>query len=78
MVYLSGHSLGLQPKAAAQFVEEELADWRRLGVLGHHAAGRPWIDYHEALSAPLAELVGAAPGEVVAMNSLTVNLHLMM
>jgi kynureninase len=77
-VYLSGHSLGLQPKAAAQFVEEELADWRRLGVLGHHEAGRPWIDYHEALAGPLAELVGAAPGEVVAMNSLTVNLHLMM
>jgi kynureninase len=59
-------------------VEQELADWRRLGVRGHHAATRPWIGYHEALAAPLAELVGAAPGEVVAMNSLTVNLHLMM
>jgi kynureninase len=78
MVYLSGHSLGLQPKAAAQCVEQELADWRRLGVVGHHSAGRPWIAYHEALAAPLAELVGAAPREVVAMNSLTVNLHLMM
>jgi len=78
LVYLAGHSLGLQPKAAGDFVEEELADWRRLGVLGHHAARRPWIGYHEHLAAPLAELIGAADSEVVAMNSLTVNLHLMM
>lgn len=78
MVYLSGHSLGLQPKSAAGFVEQELADWRRLGVLGHHDAERPWIGYHEALAAPLATLVGAGATEVVAMNSLTVNLHLMM
>jgi kynureninase len=78
MIYLAGHSLGLQAKSTAQYVEQELADWRRLGVLGHHAALRPWIGYHEALAAPLGELVGAAPGEVVAMNSLTVNLHLMM
>lgn len=78
MVYLSGHSLGLQAKATAQYVEEELADWRRLGVLGHHAAKRPWIGYHEGLAASLAELVGAHETEVVAMNSLTVNLHLMM
>lgn len=77
-IYLCGHSLGLQAKSAAQYVEQELADWRRLGVLGHHAAARPWIGYHEALAAPLAELLGAAPQEVVAMNSLTVNLHLMM
>ena len=55
-----------------------MADWRRLAVLGHHAATRPWIGYHELLSAPLAGLVGANPSEVVAMNSLTVNLHLMM
>ena len=78
VIYLSGHSLGLQPKAAAQIVEEEMADWRRLGVLGHHTATRPWIDYHETLAAPLADLVGADASEVVAMNSLTVNLHLMM
>jgi kynureninase len=78
MVYLCGHSLGLQPRSAAHHVEQELADWRRLGVLGHHAAQRPWIGYHERLAGPLAEIVGAAPGEVVAMNSLTVNLHLMM
>ena len=78
LVYLSGHSLGLQPKAAAQYVEQEMQDWRRLGVLGHHTAQRPWIHYHEQATAPLATLVGAQPSEVVAMNSLTVNLHLMM
>jgi kynureninase len=78
VVYLSGHSLGLQPKSAGQYIEQELADWRRLGVLGHHDGLRPWIGYHEALAAPLAALVGAGETEVVAMNSLTVNLHLMM
>jgi kynureninase len=78
LVYLCGHSLGLQPKAAAQYVEQELKDWQRLGVLGHHVAGRPWIRYHEQAAAPLAALVGAEETEVVAMNSLTVNLHLMM
>ncbi len=78
LVYLAGHSLGLQPKATQAYVEEELADWRRLGVLGHHTARRPWISYHERLAAPLAELLGAGETEVVAMNSLTVNLHLMM
>jgi kynureninase len=77
-IYLCGHSLGLQPKSAAQYVEQELADWRRLGVLGHHSAERPWIEYHEHAAAPLAALVGAHETEVVAMNSLTVNLHLMM
>lgn len=59
-------------------VEQELADWRRLGVLGHHDAARPWIPYHERAAPVLAELLGAAESEVVAMNSLTVNLHLMM
>ncbi len=78
MIYLSGHSLGLQPKAAADIVEQELAEWRRLGVLGHHQGTRPWISYHETVAAPLADLVGAGETEVVAMNSLTVNLHLMM
>ncbi|GAC1301970.1 MAG: kynureninase [Steroidobacteraceae bacterium] len=78
LIYLAGHSLGLQPKSASRYVEEELQDWRRLGVLGHHHAGRPWISYHEALAAPLAALVGAGEDEVVTMNSLTVNLHLMM
>ncbi len=77
-IYLCGHSLGLQPKAAAQYVEQELKDWQRLGVLGHHNAHRPWIKYHEQAAATLATLVGAHAAEVVAMNSLTVNLHLMM
>jgi kynureninase len=78
LAYLCGHSLGLQPKSVAQYVEQELKDWQRLGVLGHHAAARPWIRYHEQAAAPLAALVGAHESEVVAMNSLTVNLHLMM
>lgn len=78
LVYLAGHSLGLMPKSVTRYIEQELADWRRLGVLGHEQGERPWIGYHEALAAPLATLVGAAPAEVVAMNSLTVNLHLMM
>ena len=78
LIYLCGHSLGLQPTAAAQYVEQEMQDWRRLGVLGHHAAQRPWIPYHVEAAAPLAALVGAETTEVVAMNSLTVNLHLMM
>jgi kynureninase len=78
LVYLCGHSLGLQPKSAADYVGQELQDWRRLAVLGHHSALRPWIGYHEHAAAPLAGLVGAHAAEVVAMNSLTVNLHLMM
>jgi len=78
LLYLCGHSLGLQPKSAARYVEQELKDWQRLGVLGHHTAERPWIPYHEQAAAPLAELVGAQESEVVAMNSLTVNLHLLM
>jgi kynureninase len=78
LIYLCGHSLGLQPKSAAGFIEQEMADWRRLGVLGHHVAERPWIEYHEHAAATLAGLVNSDPTEVVAMNSLTVNLHLMM
>jgi kynureninase len=78
LLYFCGHSLGLQPKSAARYVEQELSDWQRLGVLGHHVAARPWIAYHEQASSPLAALLGTDPGEVVAMNSLTVNLHLMM
>lgn len=78
LIYLAGHSLGLQPKRAAHFVQQELTDWRRMGVLGHHHATRPWIGYHEGLLAPLASLAGAQVSEVIAMNSLTINLHLMM
>jgi kynureninase len=77
-LYLCGHSLGLMPLAARQRVDQELDDWARLGVLGHEQATRPWIPYHENLTAGLAYLSGARPDEVVAMNSLTVNLHLML
>jgi kynureninase len=78
LVYLCGHSLGLQPRSAAEYVSQELADWQHMAVLGHGAAKRPWISYHERAAAPLAALTGALQSEVVAMNSLTVNLHLMM
>lgn len=77
-VYLCGHSLGLQPKSAREYVEQELEDWAQLGVEGHFQARNPWMPYHEILSAPISRLVGALPIEVVGMNSLTVNLHLMM
>jgi kynureninase len=77
-VYLCGHSLGLQPKSVSAYLSEDLAEWRRLGVLGHHQGMRPWIGYHEHAARGLAALAGASELEVVAMNSLTVNLHLMM
>jgi kynureninase len=77
-VYLCGHSLGLQPKTAAAYVEEELQAWAELGVEGHFHARHPWMPYHRLLTRQTAELVGAQPEEVVVMNSLTVNLHLMM
>jgi len=77
-IYLCGHSLGLQPKTAASYVEQELKDWAQLGVEGHFHAKYPWMPYHRLLAEQTAELVGAKPIEVVVMNSLTVNLHLMM
>jgi len=77
-LYLCGHSLGLMPLAARQLVDQELDDWARLAVLGHESATRPWIPYHQNLTAGLAYLAGARPDEVIAMNSLTVNLHLML
>jgi kynureninase len=77
-IYLCGHSLGLQPKTVATYVEQELQDWARLGVEGHFTAKNPWMPYHRLLTEQTAELVGANPLEVVVMNSLTVNLHLMM
>jgi kynureninase len=78
LVYLCGHSLGLMPLAARERVLEELTDWAQLAVLGHEHARRPWIPYHENLREGLARLAGARPGEVVAMSSLTVNLHLLL
>jgi kynureninase len=78
LVYLCGNSLGLQPKAAVSLVREELEVWGAMAVGAHFAAERPWVSYPERLAPATAALVGADPGEVVAMNTLTVNLHLMM
>lgn len=77
-IYFTGNSLGLQPRAARAFVQTELSDWASLGVEGHFHAKRPWLYYHHFSKKILARLVGARPDEVVAMNQLTVNLHLMM
>ncbi|TDC83217.1 kynureninase [Micromonospora sp. KC606] len=76
--YLAGNSLGLQPRATRRELLADLDAWRRLGVEGHLEAERPWLQYHEVLTAPAARLVGASPAETVVMNSLTVNLHLLM
>ncbi|MFG2065033.1 kynureninase [Micromonospora sp. NPDC048871] len=76
--YLAGNSLGLQPKATRTELLADLESWSRLGVEGHLEAERPWLPYHELLTAPAARLVGARPSETVVMNSLTVNLHLLM
>ena len=78
LIYFAGNSLGLMPKSVRQIAEEELDNWAKFGVDAHHAAGTPWYSYHEALREPVARLVGAQPIEVICMNSLTVNLHLMM
>jgi kynureninase len=76
--YLVGNSLGLQPRGVRQALLDELDDWARLGVEGHLHARHPWLPYHAEVRQHLAEVVGAEPVEVVAMNSLTVNLHLLM
>src|SRR5262245_22507336 len=78
VIYFAGNSLGLMPKSARQIVDDELDNWAKLGVDAHHATGTPWYSYHEALREPTARLVGAKPLEVICMNSLTVNIHLMM
>jgi len=77
-IYLCGHSLGLEPKSTRQYLEQELKDWAELAVEGHFRAQSPWLGYHRLLTEQTARLVGAKPLEVVVMNSLTVNLHLMM
>lgn len=77
-LYFCGNSLGLQPKTTAQYLKEELEDWSKYGVEGHEHARHPWKPYHEFLTHTMAEIVGAKPVEVVMMNTLTVNLHLMM
>jgi len=76
--YFTGNSLGLQPKHTEQYIKQELDDWAALGVEGHTDAKNPWMPYHEFVTDSLAKVVGAKPIEVVAMNTLTVNLHLMM
>ncbi|MGI9014975.1 MAG: kynureninase [Phycisphaerales bacterium] len=80
VAYLCGNSLGLQPRAARAMIQQELDDWQNLAVEGHHHAARPWYPYHEQFAPGLERILGAQPGagEVVAMNSLTVNLHLML
>lgn len=77
-IYLCGNSLGLQPKGVKKYIEEELEDWAKLGVEGHMESRRPWLPYHENLTQSTARLVGALPSEVVTMNSLSVNVHLLM
>lgn len=77
-IYFCGNSLGLQPKSVQSYIATELDDWARLGVEGHFHAQNPWMPYHEFLTQSTARLVGAKPEEVVVMNSLSVNLHLMM
>jgi kynureninase len=78
VLYFTGNSLGLQPKNVRDYIEQELEDWKNLGVEGHLHAKNPWLPYHEFLTEQMAEVVGAMPLEVVVMNSLTVNLHLLM
>src|ERR1700741_648401 len=78
LIYFAGNSLGLMPKSARQIVDQELEDWAKLGVDAHLDAKAPWYTYHEPLREPAARMVGAEPIEVICMNSLTVNLHLMM
>jgi kynureninase len=78
LIYFTGNSLGLQPKTTKKFIEQELKDWAQLGVAGHLHAHRPWVKYHTFAKKALAHLAGAKPIEVVAMNQLTVNLHLLM
>jgi len=77
-IYLCGNSLGLQPKSTEAAIKQELSDWQKLGVEGHFHAKNPWLPYHEFLTQAMAKVVGAKPEEVVLMNTLTVNLHLMM
>ena len=78
VIYFTGNSLGLQPKRTAEFVDEIMQDWRELAVEGHFYADKPWWDYHERLAKPLTGIIGAKENEISVMNTLTVNLHLLM
>lgn len=77
-LYFTGNSLGLQPKETKNHIKQELDDWANLGVEGHFEAKNPWMPYHEFLTKTMAQIVGAKPIEVVIMNTLTTNLHLLM
>ena len=77
-LYFTGNSLGLQPKITSKYIEQELNDWANFGVEGHFEAKNPWLSYHELLTDAMAKVVGAKPVEVVVMNTLTTNLHLLM
>ena len=77
-VYFTGNSLGLQPKTTREYINTELEDWALLGVEGHVHARNPWLSYHEMFPAILSKIIGCKPAEVVVMNQLTVNLHLLM
>ena len=77
-IYFTGNSLGLQPKLTQKYIQQELDDWAKYGVEGHFEAQNPWMPYHEFLTETMAEIVGAKPIEVVVMNTLTTNLHLLM
>lgn len=78
VIYLTGNSLGLQPRSVRGYIEQELSDWEKFGVEGHFHAKNPWMPYHELLSERMSNIIGAKPIETVVMNSLTVNLHLLM
>lgn len=78
LIYMTGNSLGLQPKQTKTYVNQELEDWANLGVEGHFEAKNPWLGYHEFLTEAMANVVGAKPIEVIVMNTLTANLHFMM
>ncbi|WP_420321824.1 kynureninase [Flagellimonas sp.] len=78
VIYFTGNSLGLQPKRTQKFVDDVMKDWRELAVEGHFYAEKPWWDYHERLAKGLSKVVGAKPEEISVMNTLTVNLHLLM
>jgi kynureninase len=78
VIYFTGNSLGLQPITAKKYVDEVMNDWANLAVEGHFYANKPWWDYHERFANPLSKIVGAKPSEVTVMNTLTVNLHLLM
>ncbi|MEP6787663.1 MAG: kynureninase [Acidobacteriota bacterium] len=77
-IYFTGNSLGLMPKTARAYVDQELDDWQRLGVEAHLHAKHPWLPYHEFLTEQMAHIIGAKPIETVVMNSLTVNLHFLL